>query len=922
MIYSLHCVPHVPEHLELVLSDEPFVDVVGANAPWRVPDGRFEEIQDQIRDLLASPAAAEFFGENDSSYLRSPASSVAYELWSTLILLGGCSAIHSGTRGDLVRELLGGQLFATEQPPGRKPTNFSSWMPGIRPPGTVTVQLAGDDPERRRTAFALLQQCVEVFAGIEPLETRRHALLSLYHLRTADPALRAADLTTPADQLATTWRTQMPVAIAARIPELAGVAHYTAWLDDRLRTADQRLREAVRPSWSPDGLLAHLLRGADRDDVPDDLTTILGAERRDAVAAELVPLRTRDRHRWLRDVRGWLADTLVAGEVETARVWIDAAYRLMCALRGWPGLPRSGTTWLPVGGFLTDVRAYFTPRPLGIQLSAPPAPSVPLDPVLGREPVGPTLTEVVAEERAFLMRRRAGLVVPTAPLRLAFLGNSGTGRSRAATWLGTALHDIGTLARGHVVEAAANELAVGATTRKVESLVREAKGGVLVVDDIHLLTPADSTADRQVLLELIRQLTGAGSELVAVIAGPARETRAMLTREPTLASIFTRRVEFPNYTRDHLMEIFAARAADAGLSLEDGVLERVGAVIDNADAASAAENARLVRSLLERSIGRQGQRLMEAGEDPDPEALAVLVADDVPEKFAAHLDRHSNRDPVGALQRLIGLETVKNEVQLLVAEARAQKLRRDADIPYSGPSRHMIFTGSPGTAKTTVARLIGEIYAKLGLLSSGHLVETTRADLVAGYIGQTAPKVQAAVESALGGVLFIDEAYALVPADSARDFGHEAVATLVALMENYRDDLIVIVAGYPAEMRRFVTSNSGLASRFPRSLHFPDYSDHDLVAIFSMLATDAGFVLAGDVADELRRRATNWERGPAFGNGRFVRNLLEHTIALQGRRITAGPAAPTAEEIRELRLEDLPPEGHLPKPTRHAGFYV
>ncbi len=239
-----------------------------------------------------------------------------------------------------------------------------------------------------------------------------------------------------------------------------------------------------------------------------------------------------------------------------------------------------------------------------------------------------------------------------------------------------------------------------------------------------------------------------------------------------------------------------------------------------------------------------------AGSSRVPRALGS--ADEEDEESDSTVPVVEIGDPQAELAELVGLAPVKQQVKRLIAEARADQLRKSAGMPERDRSRHMVFTGNPGTAKTTVARLLARIYAQLGTLANGHLVEASRVDLVGQYIGQTAPKVRKLFNQASGGVLFIDEAYSLIPQDSHRDFGVEAVSTLLKLMEDRRDEVVVIVAGYPVEMERFMASNPGLASRFPKTLTFSDYEDDELVEIFRVIARQHGFELGEGVADGVR----------------------------------------------------------------------
>lgn len=298
---------------------------------------------------------------------------------------------------------------------------------------------------------------------------------------------------------------------------------------------------------------------------------------------------------------------------------------------------------------------------------------------------------------------------------------------------------------------------------------------------------------------------------------------------------------------------------------------------------------------------------------PRPAASTVGAAPPPPDPAAAPGDAPPARpidELLAELDDLVGLTGVKHEVKLVTNLLRVQKIRLERGLPVLDQSRHLIFTGNPGTGKTTVARVLAQIYRSLGVVARGHLVETDRAGLVAGYVGQTAPLVTARFDEADEGVLLIDEAYALVRGGE-RDFGREAIDTIVKLIEDRRDRIVVVMAGYPDEMDELIAANPGLRSRFPKVIPFPDYTTDELLAIMDSLGDKGGYHLDPGA----RARARIWldavPRDKGFGNGRTARNLFEHAVAAQATRLVA-VEQPTDDELTTLVADDLPVPGTGP----------
>ncbi len=325
----------------------------------------------------------------------------------------------------------------------------------------------------------------------------------------------------------------------------------------------------------------------------------------------------------------------------------------------------------------------------------------------------------------------------------------------------------------------------------------------------------------------------------------------------------------------------------------------------------------LIRSMTERNLrsmdtdfwgtplmdGKPANQPRKPEKSEKPEKPTPQTQAEVPEEKEEIPPKEKIEDLLAELDSYVGMDAIKAEVRSLINMVQVYKLRREHDLPTTDMSLHMVFSGNPGTGKTTVARIMARIYHSLDILSKGQLVEVDRSGLVAGYVGQTALKTQKVIEKAMGGVLFVDEAYAL-NGKSENDFGQEAIDTILKAMEDHRDDLVVIVAGYTELMDRFIHSNPGLESRFNRFLEFEDYTTEQMVAIFKMQCKKGCYVLAQGTEELVRDFIAEESADDSFGNARGVRNLFEHILVAQNNRL-AKLEEVTRDDLMQIMPDDV-----------------
>ncbi|MEM8900677.1 MAG: AAA family ATPase, partial [Bacteroidota bacterium] len=508
-------------------------------------------------------------------------------------------------------------------------------------------------------------------------------------------------------------------------------------------------------------------------------------------------------------------------------------------------------------------------------------------------------------------------------LNLVFTGNPGTGKTTVARMLGTIYHKLGLLSRGHVHEVDRSDIIgeyIGQTAPKMKAAIDMARGGILFIDEAYALArTGDDAKDygREAIEILVKEMSQPKGDLAVIVAGYPEEMDNFLGSNPGLKSRFNLSFSFEDYTPDELMAISDFWSVKKEIVLNENAKSYLSRKLMEAyrSREKSFGNARYVQTLIDEANMNLGLRVMKA-EKPEGlsrEELSTIREDDLRPIFSEQdkskvkipVDQQLLSEAMSELNSLIGLEQVKAEVTELVKLVKFyQEIGKDVLNSFS---LHTIFSGNPGTGKTTVARILGKIYRALGLLERGELVECDRQALVAGFVGQTATKTAEIIDKAKGSILFIDEAYSLSQG-GVNDFGREAVETLLKRMEDLRGEIIVIVAGYPEPMNKFLELNPGLKSRFDRKLEFEDYKAEELQEIASVMLAREGILPETDALEQIGKYLIflHQRKNKYFGNARAVRKVVEKAIKNQHLRLATLEAGERKDDmLKSLIFEDV-----------------
>ena len=537
-----------------------------------------------------------------------------------------------------------------------------------------------------------------------------------------------------------------------------------------------------------------------------------------------------------------------------------------------------------------------------------------LDHYIGMDEVKQAVREIALTVHNNVERAQRGLgEQEKMGIHIVLTGNPGTGKTTIARKLGEILESVGYLDSGHVVEVDRSKMVSpyqGETPKVVDSLCDKAMGGILFVDEAYTLAPLSQSGERdnqgaQALEQLMKRMEDDRGKFVVIAAGYRTEMENLFRINVGFRSRFSYFLNIEDYTPDQLyqiMEVFAREkkyrfAPDA----QELTLKMITEIYNAREKDFA--NGRTMRQLFDKIVAKQAERLQTVDISTlSNEQLMTITVDDIPYEAPKAVDY---TECLAKLDGMVGLASVKKEISNLAAFLNLQ-IRRGESNTFQG--KHYVFTGNPGTGKTTVARIMADVFRSLGILSRGQLVEADRSKLVAGYSGQTAIKTNQLIDSAMGGVLFIDEAYTLKSNDQD-SFGSEAIDTLLKRLEDDRGKFICIVAGYTDNMHDFIDTNPGLKSRFTQTIHFEDYTPDELTQIFINLASGKKFTVDEETRGAIHRQFEQLylRRDKNFGNAREARRIFDQAVERQSQRLITEMNNPnfTNEDMYRITVADL-----------------
>ena len=510
-------------------------------------------------------------------------------------------------------------------------------------------------------------------------------------------------------------------------------------------------------------------------------------------------------------------------------------------------------------------------------------------------------------------------------LHSVFTGNPGTGKTTVVKLLGKIYQSMGLLSKGHVYSVEANDLIAGyirQTGKDTKKAIEKARGGILFIDEAYMLFKKGSESDfgMEAIAALITEMSDGKGDIAIMVAGYPDEMEVLLQSNPGLKSRFRNYFHFEDYTPDELLRIAEFAAKKKTVKISKSAEKQIKSVLTDAfrKRDKTFGNARYAHALIDEAKINLGIRLMKHPklETLTKSQLSTLADIDIEDignpsikkKLNLGIDEALLKQAVGELNELTGLSSIKQEVRELIKLSRYYK-ENNRDI-LKAFSMHSVFTGNPGTGKTTVARIIAKIYKALGMLERGHLIDADGGDLVAGWVGQTSGKTKDLITKAMGGILFIDEAYAITGNNSGGkgNFGSEAIAALIKEMEDHRSEFGIIVAGYTKNMADFMETNPGLQSRFDRTFHFEDFSNDELWEIAANMLEQKNLIADAETEKHLKEYISFLyeNRDRFFGNARSIRKIIEKSSRNQELRMADLKKKERTEKMMNtLNLEDV-----------------